>query len=185
MANMNESNRWANPVGFFEYESSHHDAYDDDDWLTSNFASDYVAKDQYTEAEDALMDLVVTNVQITTDPQINILKLVSRKNKKISFGVSTDVIMLKCLVFDDSSKKAEEKINDIREFINRHDKMSNNDIYMIIRRKVSDTWYYIEWEDDSENYDRKYLQCSLQMGKPKLKNYGVWELNLQVEESNA
>jgi len=184
MANMDESNRWDRSVGLFEYETSHHDAYDDDDWKTSNFATDYIAKDQYTDGVDALLNLVVIDVAFINDPEIKILKMPSKKNKKIALGKCAYIVTLKCLVFDDSSSKAEDKLNKINEFVNRHDKMTDKDCYLVLRRYVVDTWHYNEWEDGSGNYDRKFLQCTLQVSKPKFIEYGLWEVNIQCEEYN-
>ena len=128
---------------------------------------------------------VIVKIGVVEDPEIKITKIAGRTNFKISTGAGQATVTMTALCIDDANSTAEDKINNILEFIRRHDKMSDNDIYLVISRLVNGTRYYVEFEATGDTYGRNYLQCTLNSGKPKWKSYGVWEVNIQCEEVNT
>jgi len=189
MADMAASNRWAGDIGIFEYETADHGTYDDDDWKDGDsgkgFGGEYVALDLYVDGTDSLETLVVVSYGIVEDPDIKVSKFAARKNFKMGIGAAQATITFKVLCIDDATDSAEDKANRIIGFCRRHKKMTDNDIYLIMRRDVAGTYEYWEWEDDSGNYDRKWLQVSVTSGKPKHISYGVIEIAIQCEEVNT
>lgn len=184
------TDEWTGDIGIFEYETDNHALETDDDWKDGDSGrgfggTEFVDLNQYTDGEDCLSNLVIFKYGLVEDPDIKINKLAARTNFRIAIGAAQATISFGCLCIDDTTDAAEEKANRIVEFCRRHKKMTDNDIYLVMRRKVSGTFKYWEWEDGSANYDRRWLQVSVTNAKPKYVSYGVIEVTIQCEEVNT
>lgn len=189
MTTVSVGNRWSGDVFIGEYEAANHGTHTDDDWKDGDggkgFGAEYLDVSQYVDGTEGLEKLVVIDYGIVEDLDFKVTKLAGRTNFKIGTGAGAATVTLKCLCLDDSTDSAEDKANRIISFVRRHDKMTDDDIYLVMRRDVGGTYEYWEWEDGSGNYDRKWLQIAVQAGKPKFKSYGVIEINLQCTEVNT
>lgn len=187
MTTVAEGDKWNKDIGIFEYEVNNHDDHTDDDWKDgAGFGAHFLDLNQnYTDGITCLSNLIVTDYSIVEDPVIKITKLASRVNFKLGTGAAQATVTFKCLCIDDITNSAEDKANRIIEFCRRHKRMTNKDIYLVMRRKVSGTYKYWEWEDKADNFDRKWLQVSVTSSKPKYKSYGVIEVSIQCEEVNT
>ena len=185
MANMAEANRWIKTIGIFEYESTHHDAYDDDDWQ-DGFATDYIALDQYTDGTDALLNLIPINYEDNERPEIKFTLIPGRTTFPIGIGKGGELPDLVCACIDkaDGSKYAEEYVNDIKTFSKKHDETGNNKIFLVMRRFVPDGSYvYREWQDNAGNYDKEYLQVKIKNVSAEYISTGYWEVSISLQEA--
>jgi len=170
---------WTNNVGIFEDKGT---------WVTNNtphHVTNGIDISDFTADGTDYIIPIVTKIGVVEDENIMIMNLAGRINFKISIGSGQAVVTMTCLCLDDTTSMAETKINNILEFIRRHDKMVDNDIYLVVSRLVNSTRYYIEFENVSDAYNINYMQCAITSGRPKMISYGVWEIVLQCEEVNT
>lgn len=125
-------------------------------------------------------------------PEVNIKKMPKRMNFPAGFGKTELNITLKGYVTrrESGSEKgsAISKFNKIREFVNRHDEMSDDEIYLVIRERNADDneWDYAEFEDatsPTHNYDVKFLKGKCGGLVKKYATYGYIEFTLQFLEA--
>ncbi len=177
-------NVWEGTVLIAEYETTHHDGAGDDDWQ-DGFAADYVDTDQYTDGTDALLNLVGVEIDISDKPEIKFTPLPSRKTLPIGIGKSLLSISLICTCLDDIStpKYAEEFVNDIENFARRHDKTSDNKIYLVVRRVISGGYKYKLWENSAASYASEFLQVKIESVSSSYMGFGEWEVTIKMREA--
>ncbi|MHA1211021.1 MAG: hypothetical protein ACTSSH_01040 [Candidatus Heimdallarchaeota archaeon] len=169
------------PIGFYEDKGT---------WVSANdpyHITNGIDLTDFTGGEgvDMLSQLIITKYSGVEELDIEFNRLAGRNNIAIGIGAGAFTVSLTALVISDSTKEAEERLNDIMGFVRDHDEMGDANIYMVMGRKVGSTWYLPLWENPANgNNDRKYLQGKLRAANPIYKSYGVYEIKLQFTEAN-
>ncbi len=188
MTSIPEADKWTGDVLFAEYESTHHDEHDDDDWKDGDsgkgFGAEFLDETQYTEGLDKV-EPIVSSISFNETPEIKMISIPSRKQLPIGIGKVKLPISILCTCIDqpDAGLYAEDYLNYILEFARRHDETSDNDIYLIVRRYVDAAFRYVLWENDSDVYDNKYVQVKISVASVEWIDFGHWEVDLNIEEA--
>lgn len=149
------------------------------DVSTKTFGTHYIILNILTSQEPA-------------SPDVNIKKLPKRLNMSTGMGKNDLTVTLNGSVTrrESGSKKGSAilKYNLIKKFMDLHDELNDDSIYLVQRERNADDdeWDYAEYEDITSpihNFDVEFLKGKIAGLNKKYQTYGYIEYTLQFQEA--